>query len=289
MMLGSGVAQAEGSETVASSEVGAKQLAMYADNPVRYCSLRGQLEGAAGTGANRRDDDVQVRQDPLGLLWRLGISLGFVLLLLGGNDLFRWTTFRLAPGQEIIAVSLMLVGLACLMGGCWGIFNHFRLTRKEEICERFDLDPLEFRIHSAAIMGNPGRRFESDGLMAVPHALFQRRGKRQSYHVGLLLNRPYAGKVHDADLFRLTLQMGIVRRAMGVRTVTGSIRYAGKLVKIAYSESLYNSLKNMKGEFSESVKQWWPKNRQSLRLRQRVAAGAMVESKEIEWPDEYLL
>ncbi|MCP1726879.1 hypothetical protein J2T60_000844 [Natronospira proteinivora] len=272
---------------MANSDVGAKQLAMYADNPVRYCNLRGQLDGAGGAIGKRRDDDLSLNPEPLTVIWTFLLVAGLVALGLAINELFRLTSFRPLAGKESVIIATFLLGLALAILGAWQRIQAMKLKQRDEICARFELDSAEYRLVSAAIMGNRGKRFQANGVSAVPHALFQRRSTRQSYHVGLILNRPYAGKVHDGDLFRLTLHMGIIKREMGVRTVTGSIRYAGKLVKIAYSGSLYNSLKAMRDEYRESVRQWWPQDRLSLRQRQRIAAGAAVRAKEIEWPDEY--
>jgi len=274
---------------VANSDVGAKQLGMYADNPVRYCNLRGQLEGPSGATGRKRDDDLSLNPAPMKQLWLFCLFISAIALIISANELFRLTTFRPLAGQEGVIIVTFLGGLAVFVISSWQLIQSLRLRQREAICARFELDPDEYRLVSAAVVGNRGKRFQAHGVSAIPHALFQRRTTRQSYHVGLILNRPYSGKVHDGDLFRLTLHMGIVKREMGVRTVTGSIRYAGKLVKIAYSESLYNSLKAMRDEYRESVRQWWPQNRFSLRQRQRMAAGAAVRSKEIEWPDEYML
>ncbi|WP_406672677.1 hypothetical protein [Natronospira sp.] len=272
---------------MATRDVGAKQLAMYADNPVRYCNLRGQVEGRGSAGAN--DDDRTVKTDFLRrVLFGLALA-GALIALIALHDFIALTDIQVLGVDDLATLGLMVAGLAMLVGGIWWGLKRGGLHRKRELCERFELDPDQHRLIAASIMGNTGRQFRADDLMAVPHAVFLRKGASKSYHVALLLSRPYSGKVHDSDLFRLTLHMGIIRRVMGVRTVTGSIRYAGKLVKVAYSDSLYNSLRNLAAEYRESVKRWWPENRMSLRHRQRVAAGKAVGANTKDWPDEYFM
>jgi len=272
---------------VASKEIGAKQLAMYADNPVRYCNLRGQLEGPSVSQMQRNDEDLVIRPDRLLSLLSVLLILGLGMAGLGANEFFQLVPMLVLNLSPLEAILLLIAGAAMSVASVAGLIKRWKLRRPHEICERFELDPAQNRIVTAAIMGNRGRIFSANGLSAVPHAVFMRRGTKRSYHVALLLSRPYAGKVHDSDLFRLTLHMGIVKRQLGIRMVTGSIRYAGKLVKIAYSDSLYNSLKSMAPEYREAVKRWWPENRLSLRQRQRVAAGAAMRSHTVDWPDEY--
>lgn len=273
---------------MAKKEVGAKQLAMYADSPARYCNLRGQVEGPSGAGGSQVDDDVSVRPDYLRRLFSLLTLLGAGASLVGAVQLWSPVRIPLPATDDAIYVLTFLGGVALLTVGAVGLLSRRRLVRPAEIAQRFELDPAEFRLISASIMGNRGRPLTAEGLSVVPHALFLRQGSGvRSYHVALFLNRPYAGRVHDADLYRLTLHMGVVKRNFRSRSVTGSIRYAGKRVKVAYSDSLYNSLRSMIPEYRESVKRWWPENRLSLRRRQRVAAGRAVRSQTVDWPDEY--
>lgn len=275
---------------MANKEVGAKQLAMYADNPARYCNLRGQVEGPSGVGGAHTDDDVTVRRDiPRRLLGILAL-LAAASALTGALALWSPIRIPIEGVDDGVYALMFLVGAVVLLGAVLGLLSRRKLLRRAEIAQRFGLDPSEFRLVSASIMGNRGKPYRADGLTAVPHAVFLRQSAAtRTYHVALFLNRPYAGQVHDADLYRLTLQMGIVRRKLGVRSVTGSIRYAGKRVKVAYSDSLYNSLRAMAPEYRESIKRWWPENRLSLRRRQLVAAGQAVRSSVMDWPDEYSL
>lgn len=279
-----------GAKTVAKKEVGAKQLAMYADSPARYCNLRGQVEGPSGAGGSQVDDDVTVRPDYLRRLLSLLTLLGAAASLVGAVQLWSPIRLPLPPSDDAVYVLAFLGGIVLFVVGVIGLFSRRQLARPAEIAQRFELDPAEFRLISASIMGNRGRPLTADGLSVIPHALFARQGAgTRSYHVTLFLNRPYAGRVHDADLYRLTLHMGVVKRSFRSRSVTGSIRYAGKRVKVAYSDSLYNSLRSMIPEYRESIKRWWPENRLSLRRRQRVAAGKAVRSQTVDWPDEYSL
>lgn len=275
---------------MAKKEVGAKQLAMYADSPARYCNLRGQVEGPSGAGGSQVDDDVTVRPDYTGRLFVILTLLGATASLVAGVQLWSPVTLPVPVTDDAVYVLGFLAGVGLLSIGVIGLFSRHRLVRQAEIAQRFELDPGEFRLISAAIMGNRGRCLQAEGLSAIPHAIFSRQGAgARSYHVALFLNRPYAGRVHDADLYRLTLHMGVVKRTLRCRSVTGSIRYAGKRVKVAYSDSLYKSLQAMIPEYRQSVKRWWPENRLSLRRRQRVAAGQAVRSRTIDWPDEYSL
>lgn len=273
---------------MAKKEVGAKQLAMFADSPTRYCNLRGQVEGPSGSGGSQVDDDVTVRPDYLRRLFGLLTLLGAGVSLVGAVQLWSPVQLPLPVIDDAIYVLTFLGAIALLTIGTVGLFSRRRLVRPTEIAQRFELDPAEFRLISASIMGNRGRALTADGFSVIPHAVFLRQGAgTRSYHVTLFLNRPYAGRVHDADLYRLTIHMGVIKRNFRSRSVTGSIRYAGKRVKVAYSDSLYNSLRSMIPEYRESVKRWWPENRLSLRRRQRVAAGQAVRSRTVEWPDEY--
>lgn len=275
---------------MAKKEVGAKQLAMYADSPTRYCNLRGQVEGPSGAGGSQVDDDVTVRPDYARKLFGLLTLLGVVAALIGGTQLWSPIQLPLPVNDDAIYVLTFLGGIALLTIGVVGLLSRRRIVRPAEIAQRFELDPAEFRLVRASIMGNRGKPLMAEGLSVIPHAVFSRQGAgSRSYHVALFLNRPYAGRVHDADLYRLTLHMGVVKRNLRCRSITGSIRYAGKRVKVAYSDSLYNSLRSMVPEYRESVKRWWPENRLSLRRRQRVAAGRAVRAKTVDWPDEYSL
>ncbi len=259
---------------------------MFADNPVRFCNLRGQLEGAVAGGAVT-DNDVDVRKDVLQTIFWALLGFGLALSLLGLLVFLRFLSLGLGGDDGLVSLLMMVAGLALICAATVALFRKNRIARRKEICERFELDPDEFSVIAASIMGNRGRQFRANGVTAVPHAVFARTKGHRSHHVALLLNRPFSGKVHDGDLFRLTLQMGIVKRALGARMVSGSIRYAGRLVKIAYSDSLYAALQRMAGEYQRSVKRWWPENRLSLRDRQRVAAGEAVRSTTVDWPDEY--
>ncbi len=267
-------------------DISAKKLAMYADNPIRYCNLRGQLEGAGGT-TGVLDNDQAVRKDALFPI--LAAIVGFSLMgtLVAALTLADLIHLGLGRDDGLVAMVMLLVSLILIGAAGFGLFRRSRIRHPDEVCERFDLDPREYKVVSASIMGNRGRLYRVNRICAVPHALFLRTKGHRSYHVALLLSRPYSGKVHDADLFRLTLQMGVIRRALGVRMVSGSIRYAGKLVKVAYSDSLYTSLQRLGTEYEHSVSRWWPENRLSFRDRQRVAVGEVGRSSAIDWPDEY--
>ncbi len=272
---------------MAAKIVGAKQLAMFADNPIRYCNLRGQLEGVGNARGGHLDDDTRVRPDHVRRLsWAVvflglaGVATGVAIQLgyldpepLGMADI---------PANGLIALATVLAGL-----GLWEGIRRGFVRRRRDLCKAFGLDPEHYRVMAASILGNHGRLFRADGVGAVPHVVFTHRKGHRSCHVGLYLTRQYSGQVHDSDLFRLTLQMGVVRRALGIRLVSGSIRYAGKRVKIAYSDSLYRSLVAMAPEYHRSVKRWWPENRLSLRHRQRVAAGTAIRTKSVDFPEEY--
>lgn len=269
-----------------SRDISAKKLAMYADNPIRYCNLRGQLEGAGASGA-ALDNDETVRRD---LLYPFLVAmLGFAATgtTVATLTLGEWIQLGFGRNDGLVAIVIIIVSLAMMAIAAYGLYQRSRLNRAEEICQRFDLDPAEYKLVAASIMGNRGRLYRANRLCAVPHAVLLRTKGHRSYHVAMLLSRPYSGRVHDGDLFRITLQMGVVRRALGVRMVSGSIRYAGKLVKVAYSDSLYTSLQRLTNEYERSVSRWWPENRLSFRDRQRAAVGELTRSSRVEWPDEY--
>ena len=259
---------------------------MYADNPIRYCNLRGQLEGAGGS-AELLDNDQVVRKDSLTPV--LVATVGFSLVAAIVASLTLAGLIRLGLGRDdgLVAMAILLLSIILIGAAGFGLYRRSRIKHPDEICERFGLDPREYKVISASIMGNRGRLYRVNRICAVPHAVFLRTKGHRSYHVALLLSRPYSGRVHDADLFRLTLQMGVIRRALGVRMVSGSIRYAGKLVKVAYSDSLYTSLQRLGTEYEHSVRRWWPENRLSFRDRQRAAVGEVGRSSAVDWPDEY--
>lgn len=274
---------------MAAKIVGARHLGLYADNPVRYCNLRGQVEGVPGNRAQQQEDDLQLRPDRARqVAWIfavLGILTGFAGLALHQE----WLQHEALAVSDALMTTLMASGFAVALLGLWEGVRRGRLRRVNEVFRLFGIEPDQHKLVAASILGNRGRIFEADGVSAIPHVVFQRRTGHRSYHIGLYLSRKYTGKVHDSDLFRITLHMGIVRREMGVRMVSGSIRYAGKHVKVAYSDSLYRSLVAMAPEYLKSVKRWWPENRLSLRYRQKVAAGEAIRSKSTDFPEEYII
>lgn len=274
---------------MAAKNVGAKHLGLYADNPVRYCNLRGQVEGVPGNRAQQQEDDIQLRPDRIQqVAWWLA-GLGLLAVAAGSGLHLNWFEFAPLSVTEPAVTAVIVTGGAVALLGMWEGVRRGRIRRTGEICRIFNVEPDQYKLIAASILGNRGRIFEAHGVSAIPHVVFQRRSGHRSYHVGLYLSRKYTGKVHDSDLFRLTLHMGIVRRAMGVRMVSGSIRYAGKHVKVAYSDSLYRSLVSMGPEYLRSVKRWWPENRLSLRHRQKVAAGEAIRTKSTDFPEEYMI
>lgn len=267
--------------------VPARSLALYADGPKRFCSLRGQI-GKPGS-SEQVDDDATVGAGRSGGLLGFLVVTGLILIGLAFVPTEAFAQLDLpVPPQPVTAfgaagVGVLLIGLTFYLG-----WRRRRLRATDQLLSMFGFKGQDYSVAGAGVFGNYGWFISADGLSAVPHVVFKRQTGHRSYHVGLLLPRPYSGKVHDADLFRLTLHMGILKRTLKVPMVTGSIRYANKLVKIAYSDSLYRSLVRMIPEYERSVKRWWPENRFNLRERQEMAAKK-TDHKEMAsvWPSEF--
>lgn len=267
--------------------VPARNLALYADGPKRFCSLRGQI-GKPGS-SEQADDDVTVDAGRSGGLPGFLMVTGLVLIGLAfvPTDAYGRLSIPVPP-QPLAAYAAATTGGLLIALTFWLRWRRRQLRATEQLSSMFGFRGGDYRVTGAGVFGNRGWLISADGLTAVPHVVFKRQTGHRSYHVGMLLPRPYSGKVHDADLFRLTLHMGILKRTLKVPMVTGSIRYADKLVKIAYSDSLYRSLVKMLPEYERSVKRWWPENRFNLRERQAMAAKK-TDAREVAsvWPTEF--
>jgi hypothetical protein len=267
-----------------SRPVAARQLALYADNPLRFCSLRDQLERPVGkqpAGGTDEPPGHDLTTAILALLCLIGLAVVFLPEGLRGVLFDAGSGF---PGPGLAGGSTLIGGLMAVIAGlAW--LRRSLPRRATELARSFELEPSDYRLLFASVLGNRPRPMQIDGVSAVPHVVFRKKSGHRTCHVGMMLSRKYAGKVQDADLFRLTLHMGIVRRSLGIIMMSGSIRYSDYVVRVPYSDSLYRSLMSLVDEYRRSTRRGWPVERRSLRQRQnRSAAKAARAAGTVAWP-----
>lgn len=265
-----------------TNPVAAKHLALFAENPRRYCA--GELRRS-----DLLDDDI-----PPG--WRgRGLALG--LAAAGGLALpgAAAAGFYAAP---LAGAGAAATGLLALGASGWLAWRAHRapLRAAEEIHRLFNLDPGRYSLRNADILGNRGRVFRNDRVLGVPHALFDYRADTRTAHVGMLVasKLPEEG-LPDRDLYRLTLHMGLAREKLKLDRISGSIRYADRVLRITHSDSLYRALLKLVPEFGAGVTRGTVSDGRSLRVRwqhhtQRRQAAALVDPPSSpDWPQSYLV
>ncbi|MGD8377965.1 MAG: hypothetical protein PVI37_02475 [Gammaproteobacteria bacterium] len=169
--------------------------------------------------------------------------------------------------QSVWPWTLFLSGLMLVVTGCLVCLRGLRIRGASQVHRMCQVLESEYDLVQTALLGNRSRGVEAAGLKAVPHAVFRSRSNRRQLHVVLVLVHPYGGRMHDKDLYRLTLHMGLILRQRHAGQVTGAVRYTDKLVKVQYRDWLFTALERLVPEYHAAVARWYPANRSSLRER----------------------
>lgn len=266
-----------------SNQVPAKHLALFAENPRRYCA-----------GDLKRDDllDNDVATDwPGHGQARLLAALGLLGLIAAG-------IIYSVTGLAYAAIGLILLSMIWLVVAGWKAWHGTRqnLTSQDRIHKMFSLNPDKYELISADILGNRGRAFRNNELLSVPHCLFKYREDSATVHIGMLVASPVPETgISDRDLFRITLHMGLVKQLVKADRVSGSVRYADKILRVTHSDSMFRSLIKLIPELHTGKERGWPLDGRNLRTRWQHKSNAREQKTLIkrpsreDWPQAYIV
>jgi len=267
-------------------ELAAKQLALFAENPRRYF-LR-----PVSQRVDSVDDDIPPADG--GQRWLKAGSVAGLLLAAASQAVAG--PLHLVPaatGWLGLGIGL-LAALACIAG-------NYRLAHRPphgeaELLKMFNLPAEKYRLLYADLLGNRGRTFRSAEVLGVPHAVFCFRDDPDTLHVGMVVAATKGDQdVLEHDLYRLTLHMGLIKQNLDTPRISGTMRYADKVVRITHSDALYRSLLRMAPEFFSSVQRGHAVDGRSLRerwdhlLALKRKAGSMKKDSGPVWPQRYIV
>lgn len=266
-----------------SNQLPAKHLALFAENPRRYCA-----------GDLKRDDllDNDVAAD-----WP-GRGLAMLLATLGLLGLIAAAIIDIVFDLRFAAIGTTILAVTWLGIAAWKFWQgtHQALAAPEKIHKLFGLNTEKYELISADILGNRGRVFCNDTLLSVPHCLFRYREDNATVHIGMLVasSVPETG-LADRDLYRITLHMGQIKQTLKADRVSGSVRYADKILRVTHSDSLYRSLQKMIPELHAGKERGWPLDGRALRTRWQHNTQAREQKTLIkrpsreDWPQAYIV
>lgn len=265
-----------------ADRISAKHLALFAENPRRYCA-----------DELRSDDFLDDDIDPG---WR-GRGTAVTLAGLGGLALPGAAAAGVIVGPQAGIGTAVAGSLALAAGGllAWR-GKRAPLQSTERIHEMFRLDARRYALRCADILGNRGRAWRNPDLLAVPHALFDYTADRNTVHVGMLVARPLPEEgLPDRDLYRITLHMGLVRERLKADRVSGSIRFADRVLRIPHSDALYRALLRLIPELHTGKARGAPADGRPLRIRwqhstERKQRAAMIDRPTAaNWPQSHIV
>lgn len=268
-------------------ELAAKQLALFAENPRRYF-LR-----SVDQRVDSVDDDIPPADGGSRVL-RLGSMLGLVLAGIStAASIAPLHLLSLPLGGFGLGMSLC-VSLACFLANYRR--KHRPLQAETELLKMFNLPAEKYRLLHADLFGNRGQTFRSAEVLGVPHAVFCFRDDPETLHVGMVVAATKGARdVPEHDLYRLTLHMGLIKQNLETPRISGTLRYADKVVRITHSDALYRSLLRMASEFFTGIELGRAVDGRSLRerwdhlLALKRKAGSMQKDTGSVWPQRYIV
>ncbi|HET9679226.1 MAG TPA: hypothetical protein VFP95_01545 [Gammaproteobacteria bacterium] len=266
-----------------SNQISAKHLALFAENPRRYCA-----------GDLKQDD---LLDNDIAATWP-GRGLVMLLLTLGLLGLVSAAILYSVVGLLYAAMGIAMLAVIWLVVAGWKFWQGTRqvLTAQAQIHKLFGLNTEKYELISADILGNRGRAFRNDTLLSVPHTLFRYREDASTVHIGMLVASPVPeGGLSDRDLYRITLHMGLIKQLVKADRVSGSVRYADKILRVTHSDSLYRSLQKLIPELHTGKERGWPLDGRALRTRWQHSTQAREQKTLIkrpareDWPQAYIV
>lgn len=162
-------------------------------------------------------------------------------------------------------------GFFVLAAVLWYVAGRPALTptsgRDHEALALFGLSPREWRVIGTDLGHHPNPVYLRAGpVHGAPDALFASRDGRRLI-VGELKSRRHRGHITDYERYQTTLYCGAALRQQKAVSVSALIRYADKVVPLAYDNSLFRHLLDLAPEAIQAEQTWTPIDPTPLKLR----------------------
>jgi len=144
-----------------------------------------------------------------------------------------------------------------------------RSARKNALYDQLDLPLSGYRIIGHDLgESRTAIKISAFGINGKPDVIAEHKRKRR-IRVYDVKARRYSGRVSNYELFQMTLYVGILRTTRPGYEVEGYLKFRDQVVPVSYSHRLFISLKDLKPEAVQAMRNWKPINKTPLLARRR--------------------